>query len=156
MSKDEPILNFANVISNLDTIMRDILDCFENIGKSEPQVIEDTYFKKVGEFSSKIKLLLKTYFENNREEQLKYKPDILYYRQVQGYLVFILRFPDILKVKDHDEIQQTRKFLENKEYLIRTIYNQLAEHETNLFEGNFRNILEEKLKYMTRIWKVDN
>lgn len=156
MSKDEPILNFANVISNLDTIMRDILDCFENIGKSEPQFIEDTYFKKVGEFSSKIKLLLNTYFENNREEQLKYKPDILYYRQVQGYLVFILRFPDILKVKDHDEIQQTRKFLENKEYLIRTIYNQLAEHETNLFEGNFRNILEEKLKYMTKIWKVDN
>lgn len=156
MENNKPILNFSEVISKLNVNMKEILDCFENIGKDDPQIVEDTYFKKVGEFSANIKLLLNTYFENNREEQLKYKPDILYYRQVQGYLVFLLRFPEILKVKDHDEIQQTRKFLENKEYLMRTIYNQLAEHETNLFEGDFRDILEEKLKQMTKIWKVDN
>ncbi|MCP4763140.1 MAG: hypothetical protein GY870_15295, partial [archaeon] len=82
-----------------------------------------------------------------RQEQLKYKPDILYYRQVQGYLVFLLRYPDILRVQEHDEIQQTIKFLENKNYLIKTLYFDLAKEQTEVFENEeFKKELEKKME----------
>ena len=148
--------NFEDTIGSLDNNMKEILGLFQDIGVKSEQDIEDLYFKKVGEFSAFLNQLLEIYFDNPRDLQLKFKPDILYYRQVQGYLVFLLRYPTILKVKDHTEIKQTRLFLENKQELLDKIYYALANHETQLFEGDFREKLEKMMETRTKIYRVDN
>jgi len=144
----EKFNTFPEAINEIDSILNQILNIFNNINIIEPQELEILYINQVGKFSKMIKLLLNIYFENNREIQLKYKPEILYYRQVQAYLVFILRYSEILRVRDHEEIQQTKSFILNKEKLMKEIYNELAEQETYLFESDFRDKLDEKIRRM--------
>jgi hypothetical protein len=145
-------MGFQECIDNLDKSMDVILELFNNIGQDNQKNIEEKYFKEVGNFSKHLKQLLNIYFDDNtkRDTQLQYKPQILYFRQVQHYLVFILRYPDILTVYEHDEIKQTKNFLENKDYLIDLQYKKISEHQTELFDGDFRKILDEKLSNALR------
>lgn len=148
---------FTEVIESFDDVIEEILYCLDDIKKInsgeeiQPYLKnnEKLYFKLVGDYSKLVNRLLDVYFENenNRNEQIRYKPDILYYRQLHEYLVFLLRFPKILQIADHDEITQTCYFLENKKLLIEEIYNQKAEQQNKLFKGTFRKELNNLLGY---------
>ncbi|MHA1338379.1 MAG: hypothetical protein ACTSRZ_00575 [Promethearchaeota archaeon] len=140
--------NFPDVIKALDNLLQKLIECFDNIGIIDDEENENTFFKLVGKYSKMIKIMLNIYFNSSRKIQLEYKPEILYYRQVQGYLVFLLRFPDILKVKDHDEIQQTKRFMQEKQRLVKNLYKNLADEQTFLFESDFREKLDEKIQKM--------
>ncbi|MHA1727566.1 MAG: hypothetical protein ACTSWY_02400 [Promethearchaeota archaeon] len=146
---------FPRIIDALDDTIAEIIFCFDKIGEINQGEEEKTYlknneklfYKLTGNYTSLINHLLDVYFENtnNRKVQLKYKPDILYFRQVHEYLVYLIRYPEILNIPEHDEIKQTRYFLENKEQLKKNIYEGLAEKQTAIFEGNFQNKLNEAL-----------
>ncbi len=160
--------DFTELIESFDGVIEEILFCFEDIKKiNSGEVLqpylknnEKLYFKLVADYSKLVNRLLDAYFENenNRDEQIKYKPDILYYRQLQEYLVFLIRFPEILQIADHDEIKQTQYYLENKKLLIKEIYNKMSEHQNTLFTGNFRSNLDKTLskRVNRRISEVKN
>ena len=149
---------FTELIEAFNGVIEEILFCFEDIKKINSGEVqqqpylknnEKLYFKLVADFSNLVNRLLDVYFEHedNQEEQLRYKPDILYYRQLHEYLVFLIRFPEILQIADHDEIKQTRYFLENKKLLIQKLYNQMADQQTELFKGTFRKELNSLLDH---------
>jgi hypothetical protein len=153
--KTPPTDGFTEIIDTLDELIEEILFCFDDIKKidsgedQQPYLKnnEKLYFKLVGNYTRLINRLLDVYFknENNRDEQIRFKPDILYYRQLHEYLVFLIRFPEILQIADHDEIKQTRNFLENKLFLIKKIYNPMADQQNKLFSGSFRKELNNLL-----------
>jgi hypothetical protein len=109
---------------------------------SNKLIPEDPFFEEVGHFSKELKLILSTYFESPPKKQDELRPFINYYRQLQNYLVFILRFPTILLVPHHSEIQQTLEFIHSKKKLIETLYHQISEEEKKLLCGEFKENLE--------------
>lgn len=148
-AKDLEITNFSDGNQKMNAIMDNIVECFNQIGIREIEENETHFCVLLAEFTKVLKKLLDLYSKSERETQLKYKPHILYYRQVQGYLVFLIRFPTILTVRDHDEIEQTLEFLNNREEMIATKYKIIAEDQTRVFDGDFRKKLEEKLRKKT-------
>ena len=143
--ESEEIIKFDDVIKTIDDDLKAILDCFNRIGDVDFEENETFYCENVGNFSKHLKDLLDTYFKFDLSISRTFKPLILYYRQVQGYLIFLVRFLEILKVKDHDEILQAKNFILQKDQLIKKIYNDLADQQTELFEGDFRKYLNDKL-----------
>lgn len=105
----------------------------------------DTFQCLAGTFTHVLNLILKVYPNLTDSEKDNARPFILYWRQLQGYLVFLLRFPDILHVPHHSEILQALDFITQREKLLRKIYIPLAQQEKNLFSGQFREHLEECL-----------
>jgi hypothetical protein len=155
--KEIAIEGFTEMIECFDEVIEEILFCLDdikNINSGEEQRPylknnEKLYFNLVADYSGLVNRILDVYFENDRDEQIKYKPDILYYRQLHEYLIFLIRFPEILRIADHehDEIAQTRYFLENKKLLIEEIYNKMAEQQHKLFNGTFRKKLNNLLAH---------
>ncbi|OLS14078.1 MAG: hypothetical protein RBG13Loki_2256 [Promethearchaeota archaeon CR_4] len=103
---------------------------------------EELFYPLSGEFTRLLNLVLKQYPDLNDRGKDSARPLILYCRQLQGYLVFLLRFPDILQVPHHSEINQTLDFITRREELLEKIYIPLAWQEKQLFSGQFREILE--------------
>lgn len=112
---------------------------------SEP-ILEDPFFVEVGIFSSLLNKLLKYYAIAQAKEKDNLRPQINYYRQIQNYLVFLVRFPDILKVPHHAEIEQTLSIMKNREKWINEIYRDLSQREKNNLEGPFKQKLEQLLE----------
>ena len=110
---------------------------------SSTPIPEDPFFQAVGEFSKQLKVVLAEYFILQEAEQDDLRPYINYYRQLQNYFVFILRYPTILLVPNHSEIEQTRRFIEQKDFLIKTVYIDLSKREHALLTGKFRENLEQ-------------
>lgn len=153
---DVEISNFSDGIDLMNEIMDRFVDCFNQIGLGDDEENETRFCVLLAEFTRVLKKMLDLYSKSERSIQLEFKPHILYYRQIQGYLVFLIRFPEILKVRDHDEIRQTREFLENRDEMIKTKYSEIAEEQTRVFDGDFKNKLEEKLKLRAKTYRIDN
>lgn len=107
---------------------------------------EKIYFEIVGTFSKELKLLLTKYFESDEETQTKMRPFLNYYRQLQHYLVYIIRYPTILEVPHHSEILQTLSFIENQEKLIKEKYLAFSEAQKELLNGEFMKVLDDFYK----------
>jgi ferric iron reductase protein FhuF len=110
--------------------------------QSQQSIPEDPFFMLVGAFSAALKRLLSKYFEKDASGKDLLRPIVNYYRQVQNYLVFLLRYPDILQIPQHSEIEQTLRYLHDPEKWINEVYMQLAEKEKNLMSGDFRESME--------------
>jgi hypothetical protein len=108
-------------------------------------IAEATFNPLVGTFTHLLNALLKKYPSLGEGEKDVARPFILYLRQMQGYLVFLLRFPAILQVPHHSEINQALDFITRRESLVEETYVPLARQEKNLFSGQFRGHLEECL-----------
>ena len=111
---------------------------------SDTPISEDLFFPLVGDYSKSLKDLLNLYHEPWRTEVEKafLSPHINYYRQLQNYLIFICRFPTILLVPHHSEILQTLKYIDQKQNLIKDVYEKLSQQEKNLLNGQFKEELE--------------
>ncbi|MHA1732650.1 MAG: hypothetical protein ACTSU5_11960 [Promethearchaeota archaeon] len=113
----------------------------ETLGSDEP-IDLDEFQGLAGKFSSELNALLREYHGWSDAERDAARPLVLYLRQVQHYLVFLLRFPDILAVPHHCEIQQVQEFLANRDELLAGKYAELAGQQKGLFAGPFRQELE--------------
>jgi hypothetical protein len=105
-------------------------------------IAEDSFFESVGIYSKQLKEILSYYFTLEETERYPLQPYLNYYRQLQGYLVFILRFPDILQVPHHSEIEQTLEFISKKDELIENFYTKYSNKERTLLHGSFKEQLE--------------
>lgn len=101
----------------------------------------------VGDFTRDLNRILHQYPDLSEGEKDQTRPHALYLRQLQGYLVFLLRFPRILQVPHHAEIQQTLDFILQREDLLDKVYDPLATHEKQLLSSGFRDKLEACLEH---------
>jgi len=124
----------------------EILQDLKEILKADNPINENLYFELVGKYSKQLKKFLTTYFDSDKKTQALMRPSLNYYRQLQHYLVFIIRYPTILQVPHHSEILQTLSIIENQEELIKGLYTDLSKKQTNLLNGDFRKVLEDYLK----------
>jgi len=118
----------------------------QEILKSDTSINEQTYFELVGRYSTELKKILAVYFDSADKIGTQMRPFLNYYRQLQHYLVFIIRYPAILQVPHHSEILQTLSIIENQEELIKGLYTDLSKKQRNLLNGDFRKDLEDYLK----------
>ena len=56
--------------------------------------------------------------------------------------MFLLRFPTILQIPHHSEIEQTLDFIQRKDELILKDYSHYSENERELLHGSFKEKLE--------------
>ncbi len=134
----EPIRKFSSELGAYTDSLKRIL-------ASSEVIPTETFQQLAGTFTRLLNLILKAYPEMVDAEKDAARPHILYWRQLQGYLVFLLRFPDILQVPHHAEITQALDFIVHQENILTEIYVPLARQEKNLFAGQFRQHLEECL-----------
>jgi hypothetical protein len=130
--------------SDFDAIWEN-LESLKVLLEQDAPIEETTFNQLVGAFTHLLNVLLKNYPSLEDVERDAARPFILYLRQMQGYLVFLLRFPDILQVPHHSEINQALDFITRRETLIEETYVPLARQEKKLFSGQFRGHLEECL-----------
>lgn len=119
-----------------------IIEQLQHMLESDKPIPEDPFFVVTGNFSKEVKTLLATYFEADQSQKIVLQPYINYYRQLQNYLVFILRFPTILLVPHHSEIEQTLRFIRNKNTLITEMYVPYSQRESDLLHGDFHDRME--------------
>src|SRR5271157_713001 len=127
----------------------DSLNGLSQLLLQDTEIDPDEFTCFVGDFTKLLNLVLRKYPDLGEELKDDVRPHLLYLRQVQNYLVFLLRFPSILNVPHHSEIQQTLDFILNRETLLEEKYVPLALHEKNLFNGGFRDELEACLEHRT-------
>jgi hypothetical protein len=111
------------------------------LDRSEP-IPEDPFFIEVGFFSSSLNKLLKYYTIVPASEKDNLRPIVNYFRQIQNYLVFLVRFPDILRVPHHAEIEQTLSIMKNREKWINEVYRDISQSEKEILNGSFKVKLE--------------
>lgn len=136
----------SQIFKNLQEIINDLKEILE----LNTEIDENLYFETVGKYSKELKLLLKTYFKSDKKTQTLIRPFINYYRQLQHYLVFIIRYPSILQVPHHSEILQTLTFIENQEKLIKELYIDFSEVQRKLLTGEFMSVLEQLFELKLR------
>jgi len=128
------------------------LHLLAQILRGDIEIDNQSYCEEVGHFSKELNLLLHKYFKVNEEARDKLRPWINYYRQLQHYLIFLVRNEDILKIPHHSEILQTVNFIENQEKLIEDIYFGISKVQKGLFSNEFLQkldkLLEEKIRRM--------
>lgn len=129
------------ITAAMDRARRDLIQI---LAVSDP-IDEETYGRAVGVFSKYLKALLRSFHTLSPPAQDKLRPFLLYARQVQHYLVFLLRFPGILGVPHHSEIEQTLKYLQQQESLVSGLYADLAAQQKALVHGQFSRALDAKL-----------
>ncbi len=134
----EALQGFASELGTCVDSLREIL-------ASSAVIPAGSFQQLAGTFTRLLNLILKSYPDLTDAEKDTARPFILYWRQLQGYLVFLLRFPDILQVPHHSEINQALDFITQQEKLLEDVYIPLARQEKNLFSGQFRGHLEECL-----------
>ncbi len=133
------------LLQELASELEACIDSLKGVLASSKVILADTFQQLAGTFTRVLNLILKKYPDLTDSEKDSARPLILYWRQMQGYLVFLLRFPDILQVPNHAEITQALDFIVHREKLLTEIYVPLARQEKNLFSGQFRKHLEECL-----------
>jgi len=119
-----------------------LIEQLENMLESDHPIPEDPFFVLTGNFSKELKEILNAYFDADLARKTFLQPYINYYRQLQNYLVFILRFPTILLVPHHSEIEQTLRIIRNKETLIHEMYIPYSKRESELLHGEFHDQME--------------
>lgn len=119
-----------------------LVDQLERMLESDQPIPEDPFFVLTGNFSKELKTILNAYFDADSTRKPVLQPYINYYRQLQNYLVFILRFPTILLVPHHSEIEQTLRIIRNKETLIHEMYIPYSKRESELLHGEFHDQME--------------
>ena len=134
----EPLEEFASQIAGS-------IDSLQKLLAVETPIPVESFNQLVGNFTRFLNLILKKYPDLPETEKDGARPHILYWRQLQAYLVFLLRFPEILQVPHHAESVQALNFIKQREKLLRELYVPLAQQEKNLFSGSFRQQLEECL-----------
>jgi hypothetical protein len=137
--------------SDIDSIILQLKELL----KSQTAIDEELFSKLVGKYSKALKHLLNQYFSVSLTEQKDLSPYINYYRQVQHYLVFILRYPTILLVPNHSEILQTLKYIDNKTELINSLYIPMSKRNRTLLEGEFKKKLEENFRNRNELDKLE-
>jgi len=100
----------------------------------------------VGDYSKELKVVLNTYFASTDTIQTLMSPFLNYYRQLQHYFVFIIRYPLILKVPHHSEMLQTLTFIENRDQLIAERYAAFSRTQQELLTGDFIKVLDQLLE----------
>jgi hypothetical protein len=125
-----------------------IIKKLREIMVSNKPISEDLFFPLVGDYSKCLNALLALYHESSRPQEEKecMSPYLNYYRQLQNYLIFICRFPTILLVPNHSEILQTLNFIDQKEKLLKDLYEHFSQDEKKLLTGRFKKDLETLLK----------
>ena len=135
--------------------MQEILTQLRGMLEGETAIDEEEYCKVVAAYSRELKALLKKYFEVNEEGKDELRPWVNYYKQLQHYLVYLVRFSEILQVPHHSEILQTLLFIKKQDELIEKIYIALSQAQKELFsEANLKALdraLELKLKKLGMI-----
>ncbi|TFG19697.1 MAG: hypothetical protein EU530_05440 [Promethearchaeota archaeon] len=136
-----------NTISQLDDLGFQILDLFDQIETQDAKKFEESYCYNVGTYGKLLRALLDQYHAESRniEDKKRIKPQILFYRELQQYLVFFVRFTSAMYQKDHPYLKEVRDLIEKKDYFIRTKFKQKAIQESMLFESDFREKLEKTL-----------
>jgi hypothetical protein len=137
------VISLIKLLQNLDLDSNILITLL----RSNSIISEDQFNPITGQFTHHLNELLRYYADQDSVVKDSLRPYINYYRQVQNYLVFLLRFPDILKVPHHSEIQQTLNILENREILLKTTYAEISDAEKRLFEGEFRDRLNDLFKH---------
>ena len=135
------------IIDSLDDLDFQILDQFDEIENLRSEKFEERYCFNVGSYGKLLRQLLDLYHEdpNSSEIRTRLKPYLLYYRELQQYLVYFVRFPEAMYQKDHPYMKEMRELIENKEYFIKIKYKPKAIQESMLFETEFREKLEKSL-----------
>jgi hypothetical protein len=123
------------------------LNDLANLLQQDSFIDEGEFNGLVGDFTKSLNCILGKYPDLDEDMKDEVRSHLLYLRQVQNYLVFLLRFPDILNVPHHCEIEQTLDFILNREDLLENKYKSLALHEKKLFQGDFREKLEACLEH---------
>jgi hypothetical protein len=145
--------NMAEITTIFENLQRTINEITQ-ILKNDTEIDDELYFKMVGEYSKELKGLLNTYFISPETIQTLMSPFLNYYRQLQHYFVFIIRYSLILKVPHHSEILQTLAFIENRDQLIKERYVEFSKTQKELLTGDFVKVLdqllESKLKKMKK------
>jgi len=143
-----------NVPEDLREFLSEIWACSESLRAllSRNEAIPQEPFQELaGTFTRLLNLILKKYVDLTAPDKDNARPLILYWRQLQGYLIFLLRFPEILQVPHHSEINQTLDFIVQRDILLKERYVPLANQEKSLFSGSFRGELERCLGKRSRL-----
>lgn len=130
--------------------LQELLSQLEQMLQSDAAIEEEAFCKVVGLYSKELKVLLRTYFEVDAAKKDELRPWINYYRQLQHYLVYLIRYSEILQVPHHSEILQTLAFIENQDRLIQNVYVAVSEAQKQLFSKEFLNKLDELLEEKLR------
>ncbi len=134
-------------IDQLDDLNFQVLDLFDHIEEKDAEKFEERYCWNVGEYSKLLRQLLDIYHDDLRtkEEKTQMKPYLLYYRELQQYLVYFVRFPSAMYQKNHPYLKELRELIEKKGYMLKAKYKEKAIQESMLFETDFREKLEKTL-----------
>ena len=135
-------MELTQLIENLQGILQKLKELLE----SNTEIDEVCFCKVVGDYSKELKLLLNNYFKADDALKNEIRPFLNYYRQLQHYLIYLIRYPTILKVPSHAEILQTLSFIENQDFLIAEKYISLSEAQKQLLSGDFIRQLDELLE----------
>ncbi len=137
-----------NTIEELDELNHQIIELIDQIVLKEVEKFDEKYCYHVGSFGKLLRKLLDHYHDDIRTKEQKalLKPQILYFREIQQYLVFFVRFPAALYQKNHPYLIEMRYLIAEKGKLLREKYKEKAIQESMLFESDFRNKLEKTLK----------
>jgi len=69
----------------------------------------------------------------------------LYFREVQQFLVYFVRFPSALYQKNHPYLIELKDLIERIDFYIKNKFKEKAIQESMLFETDFREKLEKTL-----------
>jgi hypothetical protein len=144
--ENEGSINIMAEITSVFEHLQRIIDEIAKLLKSDTEIEEELYFKLVGDYSKELKGILNTYFASPDTLQTLMSPFLNYYRQLQHYFVFIIRYPLILKVPHHSEILQTLAFIENRDQLIKERYEEFSKTQKALLTGDFIKDLDQLLE----------
>jgi hypothetical protein len=144
MKNADPSKDTIDQLSELDFQIIDLFDQIETINTEE---FEEAYCYHVGFFSKLLRKLLDQYHDEKRtkDDQKMIKPYLLYFREIQQYLVFFVRFPSALYQKNHPYLKELRDLIDKFEFHIKNKYKEKAIQESMLFETDFREKLEKTL-----------
>jgi len=144
MKSADPSKDIIDQLSELDF---QILDLFDQIETINSEKFEETYCYHIGSFGKLLRKLLDRYHDEARakDEQVKIKPYLLYFREVQQFLVYFVRFPSALYQKNHPYLIELKDLIERIDFYIKNKFKEKAIQESMLFETDFREKLEKTL-----------
>jgi hypothetical protein len=134
-------------IEELDNLNFQILDLFDEVETQNAERLEEKYCYHVGSYGKQLRKLLDQYHENTRSKESKslLKPLLLYYREIQQYLVYFVRFPSAVYQKNHPYLKELRELIEKKIFFLKNKFKDKAIQESMLFESDFKDRLEKTL-----------
>jgi hypothetical protein len=144
MKDVDPSKETIDHLTNLDY---QILDLFDQIEILDSEKFEEAYCYHIGTFSKLLRKLLDQYHDGERtkEGKTKIKPYLLYFRELQQFFVYFVRFPSALYQKNHPYLKELRDLIQRMDFYLKNKYKEKAIQESMLFETDFREKLEKTL-----------